>query len=66
MRSGWWPGAVPAGAADSSTLIAGFDIPSTLRRVAGLASDLPDRDRQDLSAALLGEPVSRQGAVCLR
>jgi arylsulfatase A-like enzyme len=52
-----WPGAVPAGATDETTVLAAVDVFQTLRALAGAA--LPGQmgpDGEDRSAALLGRP----------
>lgn len=55
-----WPGAVPAGAADETSVLAGVDVLPTFARLAG--AKLPDGvtpDGEDRSAVLLGKPSTR-------
>lgn len=59
----YWPGHVPAGKTDDTTLLCGVDMLPTLGAIGGakLPVALPDKplDGQNLSAALLGTPQTR-------
>ena len=55
-----WPGHVPAGVVDDTTVLAAVDMMPTLASLAG--AKLPDAyvsDGEDLSATLLGQPTTR-------
>lgn len=53
-----WPGKVPQGKVDQTTILGAVDLVPTLCRLAGVAT--PKVDGEDLSAALLGTPVARR------
>jgi arylsulfatase A-like enzyme len=56
-----WPGNIPSGKVDDTTVLSGVDFLPTLCSLAGVA--LPHDlglDGEDLSAALLGNPVKRE------
>lgn len=56
----WWPGHVPAGQVNETTVISAVDFFPTLARLAGAqVSATAPPDGQDLSAALLGEKPVR-------
>jgi len=55
-----WPGRVPAGRVDSTTVLAAVDMLPTLSAIAGARPpDGASSDDEDLSAALLGKPGAR-------
>jgi arylsulfatase A-like enzyme len=57
-----WPGHVPKGYTDSSSILSGVDMLPTLSKLAGAPASLEvvsACDGQDVSAALLGKPVER-------
>ncbi len=59
-----WPGRVPAGRVDETTVFSAVDVFPTLCALAG--APLPGGtalDGEDLSRAVLGEPVARKGAL---
>lgn len=59
-----WPGRVPAGRADETTVIAAMDLFPSLARIAG--ASLPHEvklDGEDMSRALLGETVDRTSPI---
>ena len=53
-----WPGKIPAGRVDESTLLSAVDMFPTLCAVSGARSDTAT-DGEDISAALFGKPVRR-------
>jgi arylsulfatase A-like enzyme len=56
-----WPGRVPAGRVDDETVFAAVDVLPTVCALAGVKP--PAGDGEDLSAALLGKPIARKGAL---
>ncbi|MEM6798454.1 MAG: sulfatase-like hydrolase/transferase [Planctomycetota bacterium] len=54
-----WKGKVPAGATDSTTVMAAIDVLPTVAAMVGGDQPVPVGDGVDLSAALLGEPTDR-------
>src|SRR5690606_452275 len=59
-----WPGRVPAGRVDETTVIAAMDLFRSLARIAG--APLPEGvklDSEDMSRAVLGEPVERTSPI---
>jgi arylsulfatase A-like enzyme len=57
-----WKGRIPAGKTDDKTVLAAIDMLPTICRLVGLA--VPNRlDGEDVSAALLGEPVKRKTPI---
>jgi arylsulfatase A-like enzyme len=59
-----WPGRVPGGRVDDETVLAAMDLFPSLAQLAGVAppDDVP-LDGEDMSGALLGEPVRRSGPL---
>ncbi len=55
-----WPGKIPAGRVDESTIMSGVDLMPTLAALAGIRFDAPSIDGEDLSSALRGKPAVRQ------
>lgn len=61
-----WPGHVPAGYVDSTSVISAFDMSLTLRRLAGIdvpQNEIAAMDGVDVSAVLLGKPAKRDKAL---
>lgn len=58
-----WPGHVPAGRVDESTLLSAVDVLPTLCTIGKAKLPASPLDGEDLSAALLGRAKSRQGAL---
>ncbi|QNN21911.1 sulfatase-like hydrolase/transferase [Planctomycetales bacterium ZRK34] len=59
-----WLGRVPAGKVDTQTIMAGIDLLPTFCHIAGV--DLPDDvapDGQNMTAALMGQPVKRAAPI---
>ena len=54
-----WPGHIPAGAIDSTTLLHATDLFQTFCKLAVVASPPIDFDGEDMSKALQGEPQKR-------
>lgn len=54
-----WPGKVPAGMLNDSTVIGGVDFFPTLSRIAGVRIEGIPTDGVDLSGALMGERIPR-------
>lgn len=58
-----WPGKIPAGTTDDTTVIAAIDLLPTIATIVG-ATDQSDRsDGFDLSPAILGNPIDRPAPV---
>ena len=55
-----WPGVVPAGAVNASTVISSVDFMPTLCALAQIPVPPAPQDGQDMSAALRGEKVARR------
>lgn len=55
-----WPGRIPVGRVDESTIMSGVDLMPTIAALAGIRCDAPSIDGEDLSSALRGEPAVRQ------
>ena len=55
-----WPGRIPAGKSDDSTIMSGVDLMPTLAHLAGIPCDAPSIDGEDLSPAMRGERVTRR------
>ena len=55
-----WPGRIPAGHVDRTSLVSGVDFLPTVAALAGLPYGDREIDGENLSAALLGRPVERQ------
>jgi N-acetylgalactosamine-6-sulfatase len=56
----YWPGRIPAGQVDDSTVLSGVDLLPTFCSLAGVTVDLDrELDGQDMSRALLGIPMKR-------
>src|SRR3546814_576875 len=53
-----WPGHIPAGRVDSTTIIHSTDLFPTICHLAGIQIPI-DPDGQDISAALAGKPLNR-------
>jgi arylsulfatase A-like enzyme len=61
----WWPGRVPAGRVDPTTVISSLDFFPTLCAIAGAALPTDYRsDGEELSRALLGAEVKREKSIC--
>ena len=54
-----WKGEIPAGRIDDSTVLGGVDLFPTFCALAGVAPPAVDFDGEDMSAALLGDPLRR-------
>jgi arylsulfatase A-like enzyme len=55
-----WPGRVPVGRIDSTTIMSTIDLFNTLSSMAGIQVPEVDFDGQDMSQALLGDPQQRK------
>lgn len=58
-----WPGMIPAGATDNSTVMAAIDILPTVASMAGVDQLPPGLDGQEMSAALQGTATSRKDPI---
>ena len=58
-----WPGKIPQGATDSTSVVAGIDLFPTFAAVAGIDVSDTSFDGQDRSAAILGRPSPRKGPL---
>lgn len=58
-----WPGRVPAGRVDDSSIVVAVDFLPTLARMAGIAAPAQPLDGVDMSRVFLGETVTRPGPV---
>lgn len=60
-----WPGRIPAGSTNDTSIVAAMDLLPSLARLTGCP--LPDGvvfDGQDMSRAILGDPIERATPVC--
>ncbi|MGV2337586.1 MAG UNVERIFIED_CONTAM: sulfatase-like hydrolase/transferase [Planctomycetaceae bacterium] len=55
-----WPGRIPVGWVDETTIMSGVDLMPTLAALAGIPCNAPSIDGEDLSGALRGKPATRQ------
>lgn len=55
-----WPGRIPVGRVDETTIMSGVDLMPTLATLAGIPCNAPSIDGEDLSGALRGKPATRQ------
>ncbi|MGH9163271.1 MAG: sulfatase/phosphatase domain-containing protein, partial [Vicinamibacteraceae bacterium] len=58
-----WPGRVPAGRVDTSSIVTGIDFFLSLTAIAGVEPPKVDLDGEDASAALLGKEYARQRPI---
>ncbi len=58
-----WPGKIPAGITDSTTIMAAMDIRPTIASIVGLGIQGEPCDGLDMSGALLGEPIVRSQPI---
>jgi arylsulfatase A-like enzyme len=58
-----WPGHVPAGKVDESSIIGGVDYYPTICRLAGVAAPAEEIDGVDRSDAVLGKPSPRRAPL---
>lgn len=55
-----WPGRIPVGKVDETTIMSSVDLMPTLAALAGIPCNAPSIDGEDLSGALRGKPATRQ------
>ncbi|MEP7365929.1 MAG: sulfatase-like hydrolase/transferase, partial [Acidobacteriota bacterium] len=55
-----WPGKVPAGGRDASTILSGIDFHPTFAALAGVPTTGLTFDGEDMSAAIKGKPAKRK------
>jgi len=58
-----WPGTVPAGAVNDTTVFSSVDFMPTLCALAQIKAPVADQDGEDMSAALRGEKVLRHKSL---